>query len=197
MNTPGQDEQARITALLDAYGADLARWPAAQRPTPAALTEVLGRNAALAAAFADAAALDAALGAIDAPAADDLHAQRLQQRILAALPPQSRANPESPSAAAAHASPSPHGKRTRVPAWLGQTLARRALAALVPLAIGFGAGVSGGSYVDEPASTVMSAGAATASSTRASTDTQYADETTMAPFLLAANVETLAEEMRR
>lgn len=195
MNTPHTGEHARLMALLDAYGTNLAHWPEAERPAEAALTAALGRDPALAAAFADARALDAALGDIDLPAADDLHAHRLQQRILAALPLQAGGEQSVPSTTESLRTATPTGRRTRMPGWL-----RPALAAMVPLVIGFGAGVSGsGSYLDVTAAplAVAANGTATPINAPASPDTQYADETTMAPFLLAANVETMTEEMRR
>lgn len=191
MNTPGLPEHARLMALVEAHGANLARWPAAERPADAALTDALGRDPVLAAAFDDARALDQALGDADLPVTDDLHAHRLQQRILAALPAQQPAGTALAADDDAGATGAPQARRTRLPGWL-----RPALAALVPLAIGFSAGVSlGGGDTGESVATPsdMTAGIATP----VNTDTQYADETTLAPFLLAANVETMTEEMRR
>jgi hypothetical protein len=194
----GQDadshvERTRIGELLATHGADVARWPADRRPAPGQLEQLLARDVALAEEFARERALDDALQGIDVAAADDLRTHRLQQRILASLPAgqaapiRDAATAQGDAAAAArtaHASaPAPRRARAAVGS---------ALAALVPLLLGFGAGVSGVDMlrvVTPPAPSAHEQAA-----TLASTETRYADEATMAPFLVAANVDAMTLE---
>ncbi len=208
----GQPDADSLHASMARYGADIARWPAERRPDPARLTELLGRDAALADAFAQEQRLDAALAGIDPPAVDDLRMHRLQQRILAALPPQvPTLRPEDaayrPHVAAdtgtapLHRDPVAAGTvhaqvvtALALPAPRALRLRRRfgpALAALVPLVLGFGAGLSG--------STDLALMARDAYGTQqpaqvGATEADYADETTMAPFLLASAADTMTLE---
>ena len=77
---------ARFAALLDAYGGDPARWPAAERQ---AALRLLARDAAARRAQAEAASLDALLD--QAPVAPLSAA--LQARVLAAAPTVAKRRP--------------------------------------------------------------------------------------------------------
>lgn len=138
-----------------ALRADTALWPEQERVQPAELARLLARDPELVRAFDDARELDSLLHELDAPAVDDLHAQRLQQRILATLPAQ----------------------QSRLPQSRARALWRPALAALVPLVIGFGGGMLGAGAIAEQTPT--------------HDETEYADVATMSPFLLASNFDAL------
>jgi len=74
-------ERARFEHLLDAYGADVARWPAAERAAGAAFAE---RHAVdLGAPVDEARSLDAMLNIVREPVADTA---ALAARVLAAAP---------------------------------------------------------------------------------------------------------------
>jgi hypothetical protein len=197
-------ERTRIGELLATHGADVARWPADRRPAPAQLEHLLARDAALAEAFAREHALDAVLQAADVAGADDLRTHRLQQRILASLPPQAAGlgHDHDHGAGRAHVVAADQGRTAR-PAFAAHdapTAARRAraafgpaLAALVPLLLGFGAGMSG---IDAGSTAGSPSGGPSASeqAALAGAETGYADEATMAPFLVAANIDAMALE---
>lgn len=73
-----QDELQRLAAVLEAYGADPARWPAAERASLTALTAADPRAAAL---VAEARALDRLLAT--PPARDPTAEARLLEEIMA------------------------------------------------------------------------------------------------------------------
>lgn len=123
---------ARFEAILDAYGADPARWPEAERDAALELMrrEPEGAQAALAAARA----LDAALDA----APDAAPSEALRARVLAAA--QSGESAESQAAARGWL-----GALAGVFAVSGRTATAHPAAALMALfVIGVGAGYSAG-----------------------------------------------------
>ncbi|WP_395792943.1 hypothetical protein [Aquimonas sp.] len=79
----------RLQHLIDAYGADPARWPPAER---AALAAARPLSAPLAQALAEAAALDQALSGLPLPELPS----SLAARVLAAAPQAARHRPPAP-----------------------------------------------------------------------------------------------------
>lgn len=120
---------ARFAALLDAYGADPARWPEGER---AAALAFLDADPAARQARADAARLDAVLdrAPVEPPSA------ALMDRVLAAAPPARPAPPQ----------PRALGPGGRIVGWLGalvpgagawQPTAALAAALVLGLAVGY------------------------------------------------------------
>jgi len=89
--------RTRLQALIAAYGADPARWPAGEGAT---LTAALQADPALRAEWADAQALDAALASLPAPALpESLAARILQQAPAAAQAASALSSTPAPAAA--------------------------------------------------------------------------------------------------
>jgi hypothetical protein len=117
----------RLRTIIDSYGADPARWPAAEREAAQALLATSGTDAALRGLHAEAVRLDAALSALP-------------------LPPLPLAAPAATLLARARERSG--GAWLDALRWLlgisggGFSPARPLLAALMPLALGFSAGVA-------------------------------------------------------
>ena len=191
----------RIQQLLASYGADPTRWPAAERPSDQQLDSALAQNHVLAAALADAQVVDAALLAADrvdnsAADVDELHTQRLLRSLLGRLG-------EFPQADAAHASQARTDGATGAQ-WLAPDLPRTvharanraqprstftlAWVAMLPLLIGFVVGSTGG--VNTTSALFEAALEQTTDDEAGGVDVRYADEATMAPFIVAAEFDT-------
>jgi hypothetical protein len=131
----------RLAALLDAYGAQPARWPAAEREAAEAL---IARSDAARDAFAEAARLDAALDAAAPPPPAD----RLAFRLRALMP--RRETVVTPAAMPA--------VRRRAAAWLASPLARAAAVAFAVLGgVGIGLAIPHGSAPETAPATVATA----------------------------------------
>ena len=183
---------ARIHQLLSSYGADSTRWPEPEHITAQQLSELLAHNTELAAAFADATALDAALDTVDRAqdVVDDLRTQRLFQSLQTHI--QSLPQVTHTDAAEQLAVPSEHpANATVLPRAVGVRKPRSyalAWAAMLPLVFGFLAGMT--SEFSETQSLLERTLLQTQSDPSSSVDTSYADEAMMAPFVVAAAFST-------
>ena len=190
----------RLQQLLASYGADPTRWPAAERPSAQQLDSALAKNHVLATAFADALVVDAALLAADRidPAADvdELRTQRLLQslrRRLGELPQTDaahRVQPRPDGATGAHMMAPDQQRKVHAADNRAQPRSTFALAwvAMLPLLLGFLAGSTGG--INATAALFETALAQTTDGDAGGLDVRYADEATMAPFIVAAEFDT-------
>lgn len=90
-------DRERFTHLLEAYGAEFGRWPEAERKAAAAFAAAHAET--IAAALGEARALDAALAATAAPAAEA--PELLARRILRQRPRRAAMGPRAAAALAA------------------------------------------------------------------------------------------------
>ena len=188
----------RMHQLLSSYGADTTRWPEPERITAQQLSVLLAHDPELAAAFADATAVDAALGAIDRQRGhvDDLRTQRLLQSLhtrVQSLPQVThvhrgkqgdQGNPtEVPTLNVANHTPPQHALGARK-----QRSYSLAWAAMLPLMFGFLAGLT--SEVGDTHGLLDGTLVQAVPDPSSSVDASYADETMMAPFVVAAEFAT-------
>lgn len=191
-------KHTRIQQLLSSYGTDPARWPASERITAQQLAVLSAQDPELAAAVADATAVDAALDELDREhgVVDDLRTQRLLQSLqtrVQSLPQVAYVQRGRQGEPAEQIEVPP--QRVTNPAVLPRaTRARRqrsyslAWAALLPLMFGFLAGLT--SEVGETYGLLERTLVQTVPDASSSVDANYADETMLAPFVAAAEFST-------